>query len=487
MLIDEPKGSEKVPVQDVLTRAQSLSQAGDLNGVIQCLTVAERTYRKLQDTESESQVLISICQYLFDAQQFETLNEKVEELTKVRGPLIVALRQMFEHCRTLAKSMDDGDTKGAFMQALRKVTDGNVEYEAVRIDLTRSLSKMYERLGRGQEAVDVLMEIAIETAGTLTREDRAELVIEQMRLNLSIDNFIQAGIQSKKFPLRGTEKYYIDYYSQLLLLHIHERDFLATARDFRSISQEAERQCKAKDKKSIDGKDKEEGWKDEAERRDFINIIHNATTSSALFLLITPYSPEQNGMLLEAVADGKRPDAPILNNLTQSFLKDLLISRPTVEQVFSLLSTECLALTGNIRSLLPQLVSSTCSSVLHPGELSQLIRKELLDRVTEHDLRVIAKFYKRVSMKRLAELLNSTEDITEETVSKLAVDGQIYAKINRPKQFVEFVRPLSTDEVLDDWSNRVSLLLSKVEKVSQLIEKERITCGDHSESSHILS
>ena len=71
------------------------------------------------------------------------------------------------------------------------------------------LSQLYERLGRMQEATDMLMEIQVETAGTLSRDHRARLLIDQVRLSLIVHNYIQAGIQARKFSLKGTKKHYV--------------------------------------------------------------------------------------------------------------------------------------------------------------------------------------------------------------------------------------------------------------------------------------
>ncbi len=68
---------------------------------------------------------------------------------------------------------------------------------------------MKERLGDFQGAADILMEIQVETAGTITRSERAQILIDQVRLSLIVDNFIQAGIQSKKFSLKQTEKHHV--------------------------------------------------------------------------------------------------------------------------------------------------------------------------------------------------------------------------------------------------------------------------------------
>jgi hypothetical protein len=44
-------------------------------------------------------------------------------------------------------------------------------------------------------------------------------------------------------------------------------------------------------------------------------------------------------------------------------------------------------------------------------------------------------------------------------------------------RIVSFSQPKTVDEILDNWSSQLGLLFSKIERVTQLIDKERVTSG----------
>lgn len=100
--------------------------------------------------------------------------------------------------------------------------------------------------------------------------------------------------------------------------------------------------------------------------------------------------------------------------------------------------------------------------------------KELHNRVIEHNIRVVAKYYTRVTTKRLMQLLDLNERDTEEFLSKLVVSKTIYARVDRPAGIVSFQVKKDANQVLNDWSSDINSLLNLVEKTCHLISKEVI-------------
>ena len=113
--------------------------------------------------------------------------------------------------------------------------------------------------------------------------------------------------------------------------------------------------------------------------------------------------------------------------------------------------------------------------------------EELHKRVVEHvscsawhflpqltlcqNIRVISKYYTKISMTRLTELLDLPPISAERTLCKLVTDKTIYARIDRPKGIVSFKQKESINETLNSWSEDVSKVLSLVEKTSHLVSK----------------
>jgi 26S proteasome regulatory subunit N5 len=100
--------------------------------------------------------------------------------------------------------------------------------------------------------------------------------------------------------------------------------------------------------------------------------------------------------------------------------------------------------------------------------------EDLRKRVIEHNVRVIAKYYTRIQMGRLTQLLDLTEDETEKYISELVTAKTVYAKIDRPARIVSFAKPRDADDVLNEWSGNMKSLLGLLERIDHLITKEEM-------------
>lgn len=95
-------------------------------------------------------------------------------------------------------------------------------------------------------------------------------------------------------------------------------------------------------------------------------------------------------------------------------------------------------------------------------------------RVIEHNVRVVAKYYTRIQMSRLTDLLDLSEEETEKYISELVTLKTIYAKIDRPARLVNFSKPRDADDVLNEWSSDMKSLLGLLERIDHLITKEEM-------------
>lgn len=100
--------------------------------------------------------------------------------------------------------------------------------------------------------------------------------------------------------------------------------------------------------------------------------------------------------------------------------------------------------------------------------------QDLRKRVIEHNVRVVAKYYTRIQIPRLTQLLDLTEDETEKNISELVTAKTIYAKIDRPARVVSFAKPRDADDVLNEWSGNMKSLLGLLERIDHLITKEEM-------------
>ena len=113
-----------------------------------------------------------------------------------------------------------------------------------------------------------------------------------------------------------------------------------------------------------------------------------------------------------------------------------------------------------------------------PGESTDIKAnkrwEDLRKRVIEHNVRVVAKYYTRIQMPRLTQLLDLTEDETEKYISELVTAKTVFSKIDRPARIVKFAKPRDADDVLNEWSGNMKSLLGLLERIDHLITKEEM-------------
>ncbi len=63
---------------------------------------------------------------------------------------------------------------------------------------------------------------------------------------------------------------------------------------------------------------------------------------------------------------------------------------------------------------------------------------------------------------------------TEEFLANLVVNKTVMAKIDRPSGIVRFQRQKEPNEILNDWSSHLNLLMSTINKTTHLINKEEM-------------
>jgi 26S proteasome regulatory subunit N5 len=80
------------------------------------------------------------------------------------------------------------------------------------------------------------------------------------------------------------------------------------------------------------------------------------------------------------------------------------------------------------------------------------------------NIRVVAKYYTRITTARLTSLLDLTVAQMEEVLARLVVGGTVWARIDRPSGVITFRARRDAEDMMNDWSADMQKLLSLVEK-----------------------
>lgn len=345
-----------------------------------------------------------------------------------------------------------------------------VEVERARI--TRILSNIKKEQGDIKAATDILTELQVETFGSMSRREKTEFILEQVALCIQNDDWVQAGILSRKITTRyfarkpkktpeqiekenkarqekekarsaddpPVEKdddvtdLKLRYYEQQITLAKHEDKYLEVCKHYRQVL----------DTESVENNPEQ---------------LHAVLQRVIYFVLLAPYDNEQSDLLHRIQQDSRNAEIPKDAALLKQFTIPELMRWPMVEEQYGQ------HLTGT------DIFSKTADS---KDPKAHTRYEALRHRVIEHNVRVVAKYYTRITFPRLTELLDLSEEETEKYISDLVTKKTVYARIDRPARVVSFEVKRGPDEVLDEWGSSMKGLLGLLERVGHLMQREEM-------------
>lgn len=407
----------------------------DYNEALGKLLLLEKQTRQASDLECLKSVLVFIVDLLVAHNEWQILNEQLVLLFKKHGQLKLAVQAMVQRIMQKLENLNNVDTKIEVIEAIRTVTENKIFVEVERARVTRQLACMRREQGRVDEASNILCELQVETYGSMEMSEKIEFIIEQMELSILKGDFSQAAVLSRKilkktFKEAKYEALKLEYYKLLIKIGLHKSDYLEVARYYQEIYNTP----------SI--KNSEQEWKPVLS-----HIVY--------FLILAPYDNMQNDLIHRLKQDNNLKKLECQESFVQLFTTPELMRWPMVKQTYEpILNQDDVAFGSNTKHW-----------------------EDLRKRVIEHNLRSISKYYNRITLPRLNDLLDLDEIETETFISNLVNKGVIYAKINRPAKTVNFGKPKNSSELLNEWSSNVDQLLEHIETIGHLITKDEIMHG----------
>ncbi|KAK7536976.1 PCI domain-containing protein [Phyllosticta citribraziliensis] len=459
-------------VDAAIPEAETLAQT-NLQAAIEKLLALEKQTRQASDLASTSRIIVTIVTLCKTKANWSLLNEQVLLLSKKHGQLKQAITKMVQVVMSFLEDTPNLETKLSVIETLRTVTEGKIFVEVERARVTRILSDIKKQQGDIKSATDILCELQVETFGSMTRREKTEFILEQVALCIEKGDWTSAGILSRKISTRyfarkpkktpeqlekekkereeAEKNRSVDdppvepeddvtdlklrYYEQQILLSKHDDKYLEACKHYRQV---------------LDTEAVEED--PEKLKAVLQRVIY--------FVILAPHDNEQSDLLHRIFKDSRNAQIPSEAQLLKLFTIPELMRWPIIEQQFG---------------------KHLCSTDIFDEKLGQSTDpkanqrwQDLRKRVIEHNVRVVAKYYTRIQIPRLRELLDLNEDETEKYISDLVTSKTIYAKIDRPAKIVNFAKPRDADDVLNEWSGNMRSLLGLLERIDHLITKEEM-------------
>ncbi|CAG9996079.1 unnamed protein product [Clonostachys rosea] len=464
----KPEKDFSKEVDQQLPEAEKLATS-NLQGAVEKLAALEKQTRQASDLASTSRILIAIVTLCKNAGDWSLLSEQTLLFSKKHSQLKQAITKMVQTVMGFLDDTPDLKTKLSVIETLRTVTEGKIFVEVERARVTKILSDIKKQQGDAQAATDILCELQVETFGSMSRREKTEFILAQVALCIEVGDWTQAGILGRKISTRylsrkpkktaeqlekeqkerekkkargeevpeeqedDTTDLKLRYYEQQIQLAKHDKKYLDVCKHYRQVL------------------DTEAVEEDPAK-------LHPVLQRIIYFAILAPHDNEQHDLLHRIHKDTRNASISLDAELLKLFTVHELMRWPEVAKEFGphLCSTDVFeARAGN-------------------DEEAHQRWEDLRKRVIEHNVRVVAKYYTRIQMKRLTQLLDLTEDETEKYISELVTSKTVYAKIDRPAQIVSFAKPQDADDILNEWSHNMKSLLGLLERIDHLITKEEM-------------
>ncbi len=262
-----------------------------------------------------------------------------------------------------------------------------------------------------------------------------------MKIMLKKKDFVRTLIISRKINQKnlgdkGIEDLKILFYSYLVHYHTHENNYFENAMCYKKIYDTLKQNPEAAEKMSkvIDF--------------GFLLDMRNLLENYVLYLVIDTYGPEKLKYLLNLETDYEEElsQSPHLLGLVKAFLSQELISI-------------------DIRSYG---VLQLDAFIIKEGENQKNFQKQLI----QHNIRVIAKYYDRIYLARMAQLVGCNQEILEAEICESINKKLIHSKIDRIQGLVYFKQKKTENDVLNEWRSDIHKILDLVDHTCNLINRE---------------
>eukprot|EP00274_Cyanoptyche_gloeocystis_P001074 CAMPEP_0196663716 /NCGR_PEP_ID=MMETSP1086-20130531/53939_1 /TAXON_ID=77921 /ORGANISM="Cyanoptyche gloeocystis , Strain SAG4.97" /LENGTH=441 /DNA_ID=CAMNT_0041999635 /DNA_START=49 /DNA_END=1374 /DNA_ORIENTATION=+ len=412
------------------------TEPGKLKEAVENMLAVEKPLRLACEMSGTTKACLAIVNMCFEAKDWKELNNEIVVISKRRAQLKQVITKVVQESMGFLDKITEKETKLELLGTLRTVTAGKIFVEIERARLTRTLAQMQEADGDVSQAAETLQEVQVETFGGMEKREKVDYLLEQVRLCLAKNDFVRGHIIAKKIQPKFLQDpefqdLKLRYHELMIRYHSHYNAYLSMFQSYHAMYLTP----------SV-----------AADKDKAVQILKNVV----VLLVLSPHDPEQADMILRISGEKNLEQLPLYKSLLKYFSTTELVRWPLLETLYK---AELLQLD------------------IFAGDLGVQRWGDFAKRVVEHNIRVVSKYYSRISSARLSQLLDLSPEETEKSLSDMVTTKALYARTDRPKGEVSFEQPKQPSEVLNEWAGGISKVLDLVETVCHLIHKESVTHG----------
>lgn len=455
---EDPLKAEKDFSATLNEQIPLIEKLPDHKDAIERYLVLEKQIRQSSDLPLSKRVLTSIVDTLVENSDWAYLDELITVLLKKHGQLKTSIQVMIQRVIDNLDKLLSMDEKQLLMkmqviETIRTVTDKKIFVEVERAQASRMLSDIYlNEKSDLDKATEILCDLQVETYSMMEFQTKIEYILLQIDLTLRKKDFAQAKILSRKILLKTlknfdrADEFKETYLNYLLQINKFEHDYIMVVKNSMLLIE-------------IPTVQKSAGYTDL-----LVSIVY--------YIILSPFDNFQ----LDLIHNIKRNSVfsknvdPKIFNLLEIFTNSELIQWDQITKEYKADYFEK-------------------SDVFAQNDTNY---KNMQNRVVEHNLRIVNKYYTFIHLHRLAQLLHVDDAEAETYVSDMVNKGMISAKINRPQGIIKFDKVQhgatsgaaqitsnseNINELLNSWIYDVNSLLEEVDSIGHLINKEEMMHG----------
>ncbi|CAE7583106.1 psmD12, partial [Symbiodinium microadriaticum] len=178
--------------------------------------------------------MVRLCR---ERNDWEKLNSTLVVINKRRAQGKVAVTAIVEETMGYIEQTPTQTEKISLIKTLMEVCEGKIYVEAESARLHLMLAFIHEQNDDIALACDTIQDVHVETYGSISREEKAEYILHQTRLNLLNKDYVRALIQSRKMNRKTIDEpafqsVKVKFYTLMAEYHSHEKDAWEIAQCF---------------------------------------------------------------------------------------------------------------------------------------------------------------------------------------------------------------------------------------------------------------
>ena len=138
--------------------------------------------------------MVRICR----AKDWTKLNSTLAVINKRRAQSKEVIMTIVKEALSYVDESPGKSEKVVLIKTLVEICEAKIYVEGESARLHLMLALIYEEDGNLTDACDTIQDVHVETYGSLSRFEKAEYILHQIRLNLLNKDYVRAKIQSRK-------------------------------------------------------------------------------------------------------------------------------------------------------------------------------------------------------------------------------------------------------------------------------------------------